>query len=662
MNVSAIVERLRQTPNRGNLHIFLGHQLSDLCDKTTVEPGNGYSPGVWTCGVVVGLVINEKIGFPDALAEEQLTWGFAGEGGAPPIVRAAYTFEGVNVTHELCQLGGEGAEGVDFNRVTLAVTQPVNALTWIAVRPLGPAGGKISRLEWLADECTLLINQTIHLTVERPPVSCQIFDSDSGPLALLCAQLSLAPGQSAEIHFKTEHGFDDRVFSAALPKKRLHAARSVASAFVRAEADWRQALPARVFAPDRRIEQVWQASAYHILAAMEGGLPRIGVVNYPVFWMRDSIIILRALDLIGRSDLARIGNDYLQPLDFSGGFGAESDAPGEGIWALVSHAQMHPDRAWLVEAFPHIRRRVGYLKKMIAAVEPMRAWVENRTAVTYNYPGSTILCLPAQNGCIHGRMDWHSPDFYINCWALAGLRQAVWAAEQLGETALAAEWQAQADTLERAVGAHLLPIYDNERDPAVAPYPTEAFTQPPHRALLQQKFSEWFRTHRLTESGERNPEKLWTYFEAAHIHNAIRLGLIDLAWTCLDGMLTDALRPWNVAAWVEGPPGGGENIPFGNRVGANGWLSPEKAIAGNMPHNWTSGEMLALLRTIFVLEEGDTLLLGRGAPRAWLRPGSQFGVRHLPTRFGPVTYTVTVDAAGQPDLVYAGPQNYRVSW
>jgi hypothetical protein len=373
MNISTIASILRQTPNRGSLHIFLGDPRSELCDKTTVEPGNGYSPGIWTCGVTVGLVINEKIGFPDRLPADQITWGFASENGAPPIVRAVYAFEGVSVTHDLVHRGGEGAEGVDFNRITLAAEQPVEALAWIAVRGRGPAGGKVVSLKWLSDENVLLIHGTIRLVVETPPFCGQIFEDNDGPLALLCTELALIPGRPDEICFKTEHGFDDRNFAAALPKKRPHAAHTVSTAFAQAAADWAQALPGRVFAPDQRIAQAWQASAYHILAAMEGGLPRIGVVNYPIFWMRDGIIILRALDLMGRPDLARLGNDYLQPLDFSGGFGAESDAPGEGIWALVCHAQMHPDPAWLAEAFPHIRRRVGYLEKMLTAAEPLRA-------------------------------------------------------------------------------------------------------------------------------------------------------------------------------------------------------------------------------------------------------------------------------------------------
>jgi hypothetical protein len=398
------------------------------------------------------------------------------------------------------------------------------------------------------------------------------------------------------------------------------------------------------------------------MAAKEAGLPRIGVVNYPIFWMRDGVIILRALDLIGRHDLARLGCDYLAPLDFSGGFGAESDAPGEGIWTLVCHAQMQPDPAWLRGVFPHIFRRIGWLQKMRTTAVPLRAMVENRTASTYHSPGSTILCLASQDGVIHGRMDFHSPDFFINCWALAGFRQAVWAAGQLGETQIASTWQAELEEYERVVYLHLLPQYGNERDPVVSPYPTQALSQSPYHQALCQKFEQWYRANRLDATGKRQREALWTYFEAAQIHNAIQLGFKAEAWACLDGMLDDACQPWNVAAWIEGAPGGNEMLPFHNTQGARGWLNPERAIAGNMPHNWTGGEMLALLRTIFVLEQDDGLVLGAGVPEAWLQPGSRFGINAMPTCYGPVSYTVTVDGGGKPVLAYKGPQNYQVSW
>ncbi len=662
--------------------MFLGDPAAALCDTTTVEPGNTYSPGVWTCGLSLWFEAEGTIVTPDRLPASEIEWGFGdeapdappGAGGGPPVLRARYRVGGAQVTHELCHLGTEGAEGVDFNRVTVtaapltaaprtAAKGPAALTCHIVIKDTGPAGGKLRLLRWDKATSTLHVNTTLKLVIETPNVERWhvIVDepADASPIAILSVDLSLPSHSGAELRFRTEHGFGDRAFGTIMPQRKPFTERSVEEGFALARLGWEQALPARVFAPDPRVAQVWEISAYHILAAMEANLPRIGAVNYPIFWIRDGVSVLRALDLIGRHDLARTGCDYLAPLDFGGGFGAEADAPGQGLWALVSHARMTGDREWLHDVFPHVRRRFEWLQRMRSTPVPLHAMVENRTRQAYNSPASTLVCLPAVNGTIHGRMDWHTPDFYINCWAVAGLREAVRAGELL-EVEETADWHVELATLEAALFEHLLPDYGNDRDPAVTPYPTGALTAPPYGDTLRTRFGEWYRAHRLDPEGRRHRERLWTYFEAAQIHNALRLGYRDEAWINLDGMLDDATRPWRIAAWPEGAPNGSERLPYGNDVGARGWLQPERAAAGNMPHNWTGAEMLALLRTLFVDEEGDTLILGAGVPPAWRAPGCRFGVRDMPTTLGPVSYMVTTMEDGTPHLEYSGPPNHRL--
>ncbi len=231
-----------------------------------------------------------------------------------------------------------------------------------------------------------------------------------------------------------------------------------------------------------------------------------------------------------------------------------------------------------------------------------------------------------------------------------------------GDTNSAETWEKEAALLEEAAAEQLVPRYGNERDSVVTPYPTGAFEKSPYHEMVSEQFIQWYRANRLDEQGHRKRELLWTYFEAAQIHNAILFGFRKEAWECLDGMFGDACYPWNIAAWIEGPPGLNEQLPFANNHGARGWLQTSRALGGNMPHNWTSGEMLAMLRTIFVREEGDHLVLGSGVPDAWLKPGNRYGVQNMPTEFGVVSYTVTVDENGVPNLEYAGPQNYQTDW
>ena len=170
--------------------------------------------------------------------------------------------------------------------------------------------------------------------------------------------------------------------------------------------------------------------------------------------------------------------------------------------------------------------------------------------------------------------------------------------------------------------------------------------------------SVWIETEQgfFTPEGGRIREPLWTYFEAAQIHNAMLLGMKDEAWVNLEGMLDDG---GGVSAYVEGEPFGNEHMPYRNDLNARGWLDPDRAQAGNMPHLWTAAELVALVRDLFVREDNGQLVLGVGVPHSWLTPGSRFGVADMPTTLGPVSYTVTVSADGTCCLDYSGPAGYR---
>lgn len=725
--MAAVFQGLETAPHAGIRHVFLGHPLSDAVDKTTVEAGNVFSPGLWTCGISpwVGtsaglfspLLWTEGDSATDGAAAQ---WGFAaeteaaagekGEGreagpgtGAmlPPLLCARWKAGPVTVTSLLGHRGGEGATGRDFLEVRLRLTgaEKTKISFALALREVGPAGGPVRKMmvEAAADgrERSLVLNQDLRVEAETVPLTLALeplrnVSTDAGAepararKALFAYEADLGPGEELVLRFSTRHGFGERPFGRQLEpvENALEAVEEKGPAgageaqggggewapFTALRKDWEKALPARLFAPDPRIAAAWEASAFHILSAMECGLPRIGAVTYPVFWIRDCIIVLRALDLFGRSDLARTGCDYLAPLHFGGGFGAESDAPGEGLWALWNHARMTVDREWLRGVWHDVEARIAWLDRMRTATKILRRPTENRIPFYQDAPGVNVVCLPAKDGLIQGRMDWHSPNLYINAWAACGYSAAAEAAAFLGEEGgsgaagfldKAARWREEAAKMEAAMERVLLPHFGNERDLVVTPHPTGLARL---ASSIAKPFEAWYRKHRLDEKGARRPEKEWTYFEAAQIHNALLLGLKEEAWVNLDGMLEqDPAQAHH--AFIEGSAGGNEAAPFANQPDRKwGWLQPGRAAAGNMPHNWTSAEMTALLRTLFVKEEGGGLVLGLGVPEAWMKPGSRFGVRNLPTDFGPVSYTAATGSDGKVTLEYEGRAPYRVAW
>ena len=660
-----MVTAARTTPNRGRTHIFLGDPRSDACDKTTVEPGNACSPGVWTCGVALWLNVGDGWTCAEHRDESDVAWSFIDAPGAAPVVVSRWQHHGVHIEHRLCHVGGDGAEGLDAAEVLFTCATACQIDVGVAITDHGPAGGKLAQLMWDGAANTFTADGA-HIVLERADdvATALVLTADAtydAPAGAAVVSLDLQPGVAGVLRYRLHHRFAGRMWDDVVPRSGRHDNRDVRGAFAAAAHDWNDQLPACIFAPDPRVALAWERCSWHILAAMECGLPRIGAVNYPIFWLRDGIIILRALDLIGRHDLARIGADWLAPVEYGGGFGAEGDAPGEGVYALVMHARMTRDRTWLAEQWPFIRRRVRTYERMIAATVPIRAVCDSRLAWLLNSPSGSVLCLAAQHGLAHARMDHHCPDFFINCWGQAAVRLGAEAAEAAGDRAESFRLTALAQEIDARIAKSLLPDFgNNDRDSIITPWPSGALAG--HREELARRFGTYYRTHRLAADGGRKAEPMWTYFEAAQAHNALLLGFADEAWTTLSGMIAKSEGPWDCGHDGEGSPSGNEFLPFLNHLPgpkgaeARGWLHPQHATHGNMPHNWTSGEIVAALRDTLVQERDGRLLLGAGVPRSWRVPGARFGAQRLPTDLGPVSFTILIEADGRARLeAYDGP-------
>ena len=633
--------------NEGKNHIFLGNPLSDAIDKTTVEAGNIFSPGMWTFGVYNMICDGENI--HDYSSCDKKSWRFDDE--SYPFVKADFECENIfSVSTSLFQLGSYGAFGVDFFEAE--ITAYKKDLTYIiACAEEGPAGATIKNIKLI--DGGIQIN-TVKIIFETMPDEIIIKDDNKSVYAVFNID------EKTNVKFRVIHSFSDRNFG-NFKRVNSYDVIDFNSAKDTALNEW-NTFRTKLICPDGRLQKTYNNSLFHILTAMEAGLPRISQWNYPVFWIRDCVIVLRALDYAGRSDLARISCDYLSKLIFNGGFGAESDNPGEGIWALAGHYYYSQDKEWLEKIFPDIAERVEWIKKMMSADKPIFRASDARSVYGINQPGANVVCLENNDGLVNGRMDWHSPNFYINCWCYCGLKEASRLAAILGDTDNSSEWANIASALKAKITDKLLPNIGNDRDSCVSPYPCDIYGKE------NEEFTEWFekayKNMRLTENGERNPEKLWTYFEAAQIHNAYLLGYTDEAWKSLDGFLSDS-RFGEMNIYLEGNFGGSETLSYNNApADKKGWLK-SGALAGNMPHNWTSGEAFNLIREMFVREdiENNKLLLANFVPEIWRKSGKEFGVENMPTMFGDISYTIKFKENGEYDseVKFSGkPAEYKI--
>src|SRR3954454_12507253 len=139
------------TRNRGDRHVVLGSPWSDGVDKTVVEPGGSFSPGVWTCGISVWTVSDGAISSPDLFDSVTPDFGFHPL-GRPPIIRSTWRAHGRRFSTELATLR-ESDETADVFRLEVRddnQQQPTTGLSvHLVVRGAGPAGGLLTEAAWV---------------------------------------------------------------------------------------------------------------------------------------------------------------------------------------------------------------------------------------------------------------------------------------------------------------------------------------------------------------------------------------------------------------------------------------------------------------------------------------------------------------------------------
>jgi hypothetical protein len=74
-----------------------------------------------------------------------------------------------------------------------------------------------------------------------------------------------------------------------------------------------------------------------------------------------------------------------------------------------------------------------------------------------------------------------------------------------------------------------------------------------------------------------------------------------------------------------------------------------------LPHLYSCTEQLRLLRNLLVREGGETLVIGQGVPRAWLKPGKHIAVNAAPTSFGEVSCRIEPQDPGNVRITLDPP-------
>ncbi len=646
--------------NRSDTHTFLAPPGSHESFKTIVEPGNSFSPGPETYGVSTWVFSEGELHAPEHLPIDDLTWRFLD--GHVPILSCDWRAGPLGIVSRLFTDGDVAMSDV---KTYLSVDvrndgpEPVAASLFIVIRSFGAAGGPIRQLALRDDAVHVngkpliypdppadafgamsyeVTSQDISIPLRNGilPPDQAVDDHSTWASGALEYRLDLEPGQIRTFDLAFHLHADHPMLTWLTPPDRPLGLAGRSEAF----ADrWRVRSPIDLDVPDPGFAEAFFAQLTHMAMLMVGDAPRVSPLTYPLWWVRDASYVVAALDKGGDHDAAaRACRDAVRR-DAGTGFGSEADVPGELIWMLTEHALLTGDLAFLEEVYPFIEVKADLLLRMATTDVPLKASHEYCTHEQMLTPVTDLICLPAEDGLIVGRMDHHFPTFWVNGFAWLGLTRAAQAATLLGHDGdrFADGARSILTALKRVAPER---FGQNERDVVCALWPTGWGSA--DDPLIHSVYETWWDRVRCPGSAPHH-EPLWTYFEAGEAHNWMLLGRRDRAWAAIDHFLTVHSAP-GLYCYPEGERDENSASLLWERT--RGW----DVMRFVTPNVWTSAELFLLLRDALVREEGDGLVIGSGVPSSWL--DHAFLVRMLPTHFGPVSLsyqpgshgmTVTVD-------------------
>lgn len=648
--------------NRSDRHVILGVPQSHEGYKTPVEPGNSFSPGAGSYGVSTWVHTGGTLHTPEEKPLEALKWSFVD--GHLPVLVSEWQAGNVQVKSRLFTDGDAQYTDIkDYFAVELSnpTAAPVELTFYVAIRSFGASGSAIRKLEW-KDGKVFIGGKPVFYALQAPtafgalsyadsqsdisvalksktlPAATSVDDDSTWASGALAYVLTLQPGETRQFDFIAHIHANWSKLRWLKPPQAGLTVDQAQQAFLD---KWAKLSTIKLEIPDARFTDAFYAQLAHLFMFTVYDQPRISPISYPLWWLRDGVYAVNALNKGGYHEFAERVIRSVAHRDAFGGFGAEGDGPSESIWMLTEHYLLSGSLDYLREMYPHIERKADLLIQMRHTDVPILGHTEIRTPQMMLNPESDVMCVAADDGLITGRMDGHFPILWINAFAYLALRRAALSAELVG--ADGSRFAAEADDLQATLVRRAPELFGkNDRDTNSAFWPT-GWASRDNKDVLAG-FDHYWDTVRCP-NGVYTREPEWTYFEAGQAHNNLILGRTERALLTIEHFLNEQVAP-GLYTYHEGI--GDENSSL-QWQRTRGW----DQIAFVTPHGWTAAEFFLLLRDCIAREENDTLILGSGVPQSWL--DKPFGVQNLPTYFGKLSYSydpaakkLTVEVERQP--------------
>ena len=442
--------------------------------------------------------------------------------------------------------------------------------------------------------------------------------------------------------------------------------------------------PAQIEVPDPRLTDAWRCGAWHLLRVLKKDAQgRYILRDYPYDALaHETFLIIRALDLQGMHQAARDGlarwleRDEKKPAQMDGLFadtigamsGVEWDwqhAGGPGVmqWQMVEHYLLTGDREWLSKAAAKLRTNADWM-------------IRQRKQFMQDVPGrERAWCY----GLLPPHNIWDSTNWRLwyesNANYCFGLRRYAGAIADLDAelgTKYAAEAQAYAKDILAAVeksfvlspvvrvrdGTYrsFLPPTPYIRGPASRSMPT-SFGSPEHTPGL---YADAIRggVHLVNLSGllpptDRRAQGLIDVLEDRLLLEHHRLPMRTRGYDPEAHWFSHA--GWYYQCGIERTANvhlQWDDVPnflrsFFNQYAVDIVVGPytfnEHTTRGPDDKSFEEAAFLERLRTMLLMEDGDSLWLARATPRVWLEQGKRISVKNAPTHFGTVAFEIVSD-------------------
>lgn len=382
-----------------------------------------------------------------------------------------------------------------------------------------------------------------------------------------------------------------------------------------------------------------QTAAAHILVNRNGPRLQPGPRRYTRAYLRDAVGMGTALARLGHVQALKDFLDWYRAFQRDDGelpdcvddsgpeWLPEFDAFGQYIHGVAEAQRFAPNQEFLARQWPHVQ-------KVLARFEQLRA-----QRLTNAYRSGALAAyygLLPQSMSHEGYMAQPVHAYWDDFWALRGLHDAAWLAEQVNAsdeaqrlTALAAAFEHDLhNSLKRTMqnhGINFLPgsvelgDFDATATAVALTVADDGAGLPP--AALAATFDRY-----LTIRAARAKSDNWSNYSAYEVRIVgalIRLGRRADALQVLTALLADC-RP---AAWRQWPEQSWREIDA-------------PAFLGDLPHSWIGAEYIHALLSAFVFERraDASLVLAAGVDLTWLDDTAGVKVHALASHYGPVTY------------------------